>query len=436
MFRGVFHKLLWLLFCLVVSAVGGVVAFYAERYSIVVVCAGALVGSAVLLVRLYFYNTRKITFMFNAIESGDFAFRFPEHEQTSYDRNFNQALNHLRDLSLKTRNDIREQEQYYELILSHVITGIVVIDEKGNVFQTNDEALRLLGMPIFTHIQQLYRVDETLPELFRQLQSGDTQSVTVHTERGTFHLALQVSSVVIRGKALRIVAINDIDRQLDEKELESWIRLTRVLTHEIMNAITPVTSLSETLLQLHGDQDDDIRRGLEVIQTTSQGLIAFVESYRRFTRIPYPEFQLVYVKKMLDRLVLLVSESIRERDIRIEVTVDRDDLMIQADENQISQVILNLLKNALAALDDRPEGWIRINAYCDRNEQVIIELSNNGAPIPPEVAEQIFVPFFTTRPDGSGIGLSISRQIMRLHHGSIKLLYSNQHETVFALRFR
>ncbi len=436
MFRGVFHKLLWLLLGIVMATVGGVVAFYAARYSLVVLCAVAMLGCAILLVRLYFYNTRKITFMFNAIESGDFSFRFSEGERIFYDRAFNQALNRLKDLSLKTRNDIREQEQYYELILSHVITGIVVIDEKGNVFQTNREALRLLGMPVFTHIHQLYRVDEALPALFQGLGSGDTQSVTVHTERGTSHLALQASAVTIRGQRMRIVAINDIDRQLDEKELESWIRLTRVLTHEIMNAITPVTSLSETLLQLHGDQDDDIRRGLEVIQTTSQGLIAFVESYRRFTRIPCPEFQLVYVKKMLERLVLLASEPIRDREVRIDVEVDRDDLMIHADENQISQVILNLLKNALAAIGERSGGWIRIKAYCDRNEQVNIEVSNNGEPIPPEVAEQIFVPFFTTRPDGSGIGLSISRQIMRLHHGSIKLLYSNEQETVFALVFR
>ena len=436
MFRGVFHKLLGLLFFLVLATVGGVAAFYAERYSMGVLCALAMVVSAILLLRLYFYNTRKITFMFNAIESGDFSFRFSETEYISCDRAFNQSLNRLKELSLKTRNEIREQEQYYELILSHVITGVVVIDEKGNVFQTNHEALRLLGMPVFTHIHQLYRVDEALPALFQELRSGDTQSVTVHTERGTAHLALQASAVTIRGQRMRIVAINDIDRQLDEKELESWIRLTRVLTHEIMNAITPVTSLSETLLQLHGDRDDDIRRGLEVIQTTSQGLISFVESYRRFTRIPCPEFQLVYVKKMLERLVLLASEPIRNREVRIDVEVDQDDLIIQADENQISQVILNLLKNALAAIGERPGGRIRIKAYCDRNEQVNIEVSNNGEPIPPEVAEQIFVPFFTTRPDGSGIGLSISRQIMRLHHGSIKLLYSNEQETVFALVFR
>ncbi len=436
MFRGVFHKLLWSLLCLLGSTVGGVVCLYEERYALAVWCAGIMVVSVVVLLRLYFYNARKLTFMFNAIESGDFSFRFSEEEQTSYDRTFNQALNRLKELSLKVRNEIREQEQYYELILSHVITGIAVLDEKGNVFQHNDEALRLLGLRVFTHVDQLCRIDESLPGLFRNLRSGDTQSVTIHNEQGTVHLSLQASAVIIRNREMRIVSINDIDRQLDEKELESWIRLTRVLTHEIMNAITPVTSLSETLLQLHGDRDDDIRRGLEVIQTTSQGLIAFVESYRRFTRIPSPELQLLYVKALLERLVLLLSDTVRERGIRIDIEMERDDLMIQADENQISQVVLNLLKNALTAIGERAGGWIRIRAYCDRDECVIIEVVNNGEPIPPEVAEQIFVPFFTTRSDGSGIGLSISRQIMRLHRGSIKLLYSNERETAFALRFR
>lgn len=242
--------------------------------------------------------------------------------------------------------------------------------------------------------------------------------------------------MIIRRERMKIISINDIDRQLDEKELESWIRLTRVLTHEIMNAITPITSLSDTLLQLHGDKDDDIHRGLEVIQTTSRGLIAFVESYRRFTRIPQPDFKLLYVKKLLEQQVALGTEITPNEKIQIAIDVEPDDLMIQADENQISQVILNLIKNAVAALGGRSDGWIRIKARYDQEKNVTIEVANNGAPIPPEVAEQIFVPFFTTKTDGSGIGLSISRQIMRLHHGSIKLLYSNNRETVFLLTFR
>lgn len=436
MFKSVLNKLLLSMLLLILATACGVVCLYHGRYPLAVLCAVLAVVLMTVMLRLYLYNARKITFMFNAIESGDYAFRFTEGGRTSYDNFFNLALNRIKDLLLRARDEAREQEKYYELILSHVITGVVVVNEKGNVFQTNGEALRLLDVPVLTHVNQLYRLDESLPGIFLGLRSGDNQSVTVHNERGTSRLSLQASGVTIRGKRMKIVSINDIDRQLDEKELESWIRLTRVLTHEIMNAITPVTSLSDTLLHLHGDRDDDIRHGLEVIHSTSKGLIAFVESYRSFTRIPQPELKLLYVKKILDRLALLVAEHAREQDVRIDIDVETDELMIQADENQISQVILNLMKNAAAAIGQRPGGWIRIKAYCDRDENVVIEVANNGDPIPPEVAEQIFVPFFTTKAEGSGIGLSISRQIMRLHRGSIKLLYSNDKETAFSLVFR
>lgn len=436
MFKNLQYKLAWVIIALIICVIGGTLLFLQQLYLPAAFCVLLTIVCCISLVRIYRYNIRKITFMFNAIESGDYAFHFSDNESAIHDNTFNQTLNRIKGLLFKARQEIREQEKYYELILSNVITGIVVLNDKGFVFQTNAEARRLLDLPVFTHVHQLSRLDESLPTIFLKMCSGDTQSVTLYNERGTSHLSLQASEVIIRGERMKIISINDIDRQLDEKELESWIRLTRVLTHEIMNAITPITSLSDTLLQLHGDKDDDIHRGLEVIQTTSRGLIAFVESYRRFTRIPQPDFKLLYVKKLLEQQVALGTEIIPNEKIQIAIDVEPDDLMIQADENQISQVILNLIKNAVAALDGRSDGWIRIKARCDQEENVTIEVANNGAPIPPEVAEQIFVPFFTTKTDGSGIGLSISRQIMRLHHGSIKLLYSNNRETVFLLTFR
>ena len=426
MFKNLQYKLAWVIIALIICVIGGTLLFLQQLYLPAAFCVLLTIVCCISLVRIYRYNIRKITFMFNAIESGDYAFRFSDNESAIHDNTFNQTLNRSKGLLFKARQEIREQEKYYELILSNVITGIVVLNDKGFVFQTNAEARRLLDLPVFTHVHQLSRLDESLPTIFLKMCSGDTQSVTLYNERGTSHLSLQASEVIIRGERMKIISINDIDRQLDEKELESWIRLTRVLTHEIMNAITPITSLSDTLLQLHGDKDDDIHRGLEVIQTTSRGLIAFVESYRRFTHIP----------KLLEQQVALATEITPNEKIQIAIDVEPDDLMIQADENQISQVILNLIKNAVAALGGRSDGWIRIKARCDQEKNVTIEVANNGAPIPPEVAEQIFVPFFTTKTDGSGIGLSISRQIMRLHHGSIKLLYSNNRETVFLLTFR
>lgn len=236
------------------------------------------------------------------------------------------------------------------------------------------------------------------------------------------HLSIRVSEMTLQEKHVRILTINDINSELDDKEIDSWMRLTRVLTHEIMNSVTPITSLSDTLLSIHGNADSEILGGLEVISATGKSLIAFVESYRKFTHIPTPEPSLFYVRKFAERMVKLTRHHINLPNVRIEVAVEPSDLIVYADENLISQVVLNLLKNAMQAIgSEQTDGCICFKAYCNDDEAVLIEVSNNGPAIPPEEAEHIFVPFFTTKEGGSGIGLSISRQIMRLSGGSIAL---------------
>ena len=228
--------------------------------------------------------------------------------------------------------------------------------------------------------------------------------------------------MTLQEKHVRILAINDINSELDDKEIDSWIRLTRVLTHEIMNSVTPITSLSDTLLSIHEDADSEIRNGLEVISTTGKSLISFVESYRKFTHIPTPEPSLFYVQKFAERMTNLARHHNNFPYITININIEPADLIVYADEKLITQVVLNLLKNAMQAIGSgQPDGLIELKAYCNPDESVIIEVSNNGPTIPPEEAEHIFVPFFTTKEGGSGIGLSISRQIMRLSGGSIAL---------------
>ena len=425
MFRGVASKLALVLLLLIAATVGATLLIIHDLwfYGILTAAVACLLLGGVF--RLYRSNTRKITFMFNAIENNDYAFQFTRYGSSLSDDLFNRSLNR-----------IIEREKYYELILERIITGIVVVNERGSVMQTNSEALRLLGLSVFTHLSQLDRVEEGLTEKFRALEVGEGTRVTLHHERGEVNLALQASEVTIRGTRLRIIAVNDIDRELDDKELESWIRLTRVLTHEIMNAVTPVMSLSDTLLRLHGNRDDDTYRGLEAIHATSKSLISFVESYRSFTRIPAPEMELLDVRKFLERIVMLVSRQIEEQHIRVDIRVEPEDLILYADGNQITQVILNLLKNAAGAIGTREGGVIALSAFCNDEEHVIVDVANNGEPISEEVSQHIFVPFFTTKEHGSGIGLSVSRQIMRLHRGSLKLQHSTPRETRFRLVFR
>ena len=314
------------------------------------------------------------------------------------------------------------QEKYYELIMNSVNTGIIVLDDIGNIYQSNNEALRLLGLSVFTHVKQLARIDDKLQATIANILPGDKHQISFVNERGTVNLSIRVSEMTLQEKHVRILAINDINSELDDKEIDSWIRLTRVLTHEIMNSVTPITSLSDTLLSIHEDADSEIRNGLEVISTTGKSLISFVESYRKFTHIPTPEPSLFYVQKFAERMINLARYHNNFPNITINIHIEPTDLIVYADEKLITQVVLNLLKNAMQAIgSEQPDGQIELNASCNPDESVIIEVSNNGPCIPPEEAEHIFVPFFTTKEGGSGIGLSISRQIMRLSGGSIAL---------------
>ena len=271
-------------------------------------------------------------------------------------------------------------------------------------------------------------------EKMENCRPGDKLQVMFHNERGTVNLSIRVSEINVHKEHLRILALNDINIELDEKEIDSWIRLTRVLTHEIMNSVTPITSLSDTLLSMVKDKDEEISHGLQTISTTGKGLLSFVESYRKFTRIPTPEPSLFYLKAFIERMVELARHQNPCDTICFHTEIPAD-LILHADENLISQVVINLLKNAVQAIGNQPGGRIAIQAHCNDAEEVLIEIKNNGPAIPPEIAEHIFIPFFTTKERGSGIGLSISRQIMRLSGGSLTLIPDDK-ETKFILKFK
>ncbi len=428
-----FHLLLLVLLTVVLTALlltGG-------KWLLCCPIAALWVASFVRTRRLYKRHAQRVAFMFDAINNNDYAIKFPSEGYSSSDALVSQSLNRIIQVLFQAKAEAIQQEKYYELILSFVNTGIIVVDDKGNIYQTNNEALRLLGLTVFTHVKQLKRIDETLESKISTAQPGEKQQVSFNNERGTISLSIRVSEMTLKEKHVRIIAINDINSELDQKEIDSWIRLTRVLTHEIMNSITPITSLSDTLLTLHGDTDPEIRDGLEVISTTGKSLIAFVESYRKFTHLPTPQPTLFYVGKFAERMVQLAHHHFNYPNIRIDIKVEPDDLILYADENLISQVMLNLLKNAMQAIgSEQTDGHIELKGYCNPDESVVIEVSNNGPLIPQEEIDHIFVPFFTTKERGSGIGLPVARQIMRLSGGSITLKSNVQaHLTTFILTF-
>lgn len=383
---------------------------------------------------LYRIHTKRVLFMIDALENNDNAIHFPEEKTTPETRDINRALNRVGHILYNVKSETAQQEKYYELILDCINTGVLVLNDNGAIYQKNNEALRLLGLNVLTHIRQLSKVDVTLMQKVEFCRTGEKLQITFNNERGTVNLSIRVSDITIRKEHLRILALSDINSELDEKEIDSWIRLTRVLTHEIMNSVTPITSLSDTLLSLSDAHDEEIRSGLQTISTTGKGLLAFVESYRRFTRIPTPEPSLFYVKAFIDRMVELARHQNTCKNITFHTDISPADLIVYADENLISQVVINLLKNAIQAIGTQTDGKIEISARCNDSEEVLIEIKNNGPVIPPEIADHIFIPFFTTKEGGSGIGLSISRQIMRLSGGSITLLPGK--ETKFVLKFK
>ena len=349
-----------------------------------------LIAVNIWLYRHYRRNIKKVTFLFDAIDNGDFSFSFPTEKGFKEDKILHKSLNRIKLFLQHTREEQMEREKYYEQILNAVDTGILVVDSHDNILQHNQAALRLLDTDVLTHMNQV---------------KGKLKDE---------HLAKHETQAMLKDKHVRIIALSDVSHELSNQEVDSWIKLIRVLTHEIMNTITPVTSLSETLLT-RVTEDKDLKQGLETIHKTGTELLAFVNNYRRFTHVPQPQPALFYVEPFLERMALLCNHE-------VEISVSPKDLLVYADESLLSHVVTNLLKNAVEAFKEKRKlSFIRLQAYANAQESIIIDVSNNAGLIPEDVASHIFIPFFTTKPEGSGIGLSLSRQIMRVSGGSLSL---------------
>lgn len=389
---------------------------------IIVLLLVVSVAGYIRLYRHYRRNIKKVIFLFDAIDNVDFSFNFPMQGVSKNDRILHQSLNRIKAFLQHTREEQMEREKYYEKILNIVDAGIMVVDSHDNVLQHNQAALRLLDTDVLTHLNQ---VREKLKDE---------------------HLSKHETATMIKDKPVRIIAISDVSHELSNQEIDSWIKLIRVLTHEIMNTITPVTSLSETLLNELGEKEEnDLRIGLETIHKTGTELLSFVNNYRRFTHVPQPQPSLLYVEPFLQRMALLCNHE-------VSIEVAPKDLIVYADESLIAHVVTNLLKNATEAIKEHSENfstgtdksketdkskdctfaqnpYIQIKAYANEQEAIIIDVINNAGLIPDDIAAHIFIPFFTTKKEGSGIGLSLSRQIMRVSGGTLSLHQDKEENT-------
>ena len=397
---------------------------------IISVFAAAVIVTAVITFLLTSRKMRgKVAYMLDALEDKELNFRFDERRLAG--RKFNRTLNRLRNIFDKERHEIIEQEKYFGLMLDHVKTGVVVIEQDGRVNYCNRTALNLLGIATFGHIRQLRTVSESLYNAFLTVTDAAEERASYYNESGKMTISLTASAATIGKMEVRVVAFNDISSEIAENEQESWSKLIRVLTHEIMNTVTPIASLSETLLTFEG-VNEEVRTGLDTISQSSRGLIKFVDSYRNLTRVAPPVKKAFYFKELAERVINLTREQALMSGVQCSYVEKSEDIILYADEGQITQILINLVKNAIQADAKKVE----ITAEINLSEHIIINVFNDGSPISKESQEEIFVPFFTTKQEGTGIGLSLSRQIMRLHNGTLALTRSDDKGTVFTLTFR
>lgn len=367
----------------------------------------------------------KIDFMSDALDSGETAFRYSESRWRN--RRLNKSLNRLRSIFEAEKADIRERERYFGTMLDHVQSGVIVIDGE-KIDYSNTVAKGFLGMAEISSLRQIGRISPDLANAFREASEMESRASFI-SERGTVQFSISACTARLHSKEVSIVTFNDITREMENNESESWTRLIRVLTHEIMNTVTPVASLSSALSQnLDSYSAEDIRSALGTIASSSEGLISFVQSYRSLTHISAPVRKAFYLKDLVNDSVNIAkanwpSVNVLYRELS-------SDVILYADYGQMSQVLNNLIKNAVQA----GAGNISITASIDKREQTVIDIANDGEPISASGQEQLFVPFYTTKgSSGTGVGLSLCRQIVRLNGGTIKLSSSTPEATVFTI---
>jgi nitrogen fixation/metabolism regulation signal transduction histidine kinase len=454
MFRSIEQRLVLLSLLLVVVVAGATWLLVAKHlfWGWMAVIAVLVVLRQMKLVYKKFNSS--VIFLLNALENGDYSFSFTETKLARDKREVNLVLNAIKEILVKARREEIENEKFLSLIVAAIPVGIVIIDERDFVKVANDAALKLLGMHVFTHVKQLGMVDEAVLVAFRELTPGHRATIRITDERNERLVSMGMSSISVKRGVLRIVSMHNIAGELEEREMESWIKLIRVMTHEIMNSIAPITSLSETMQSAWAEADkeageaDRLKRNtveaFGTITSTARGLLSFVESYRRFTGIPKPELRTVKLASFVENAIRLEEPLLRERGIDISARFSDPAITVAADKGQIGQVLVNLLKNAAEAIaPEQTDGRIEVivskgggdgDGRDSGDGSVTLEVANNGIPIPAEVLPHIFVPFFTTKATGTGVGLSVSRYIMRLHGGNLKH-HAEGGRTIFSMVF-
>ena len=378
-----------------------------------------------------------------AVQYRDFSQHFNEGSQASV-QELRRAFNTVNKTFKELNFEKEAQYQYLAKILDLVNTGILSYDAGGEIRWMNESLKKMLGIPYLKNIHSLLNRDATLHNHLLLLKAGESKLIDL-AGREPKKVLLSATNFRIENEVFTIVAFQNVGQALEETETQAWQKLLRVLTHEIMNSIAPIASVADTLRkrlvqvgvsqQPGAELTEDLAAGIEVIRNRSENLLRFAETYRHLNKISQPQLSDVYVRNLLETVEILLEQKLLQQGIDLEIILRDPDLQVKADAGLIEQVLLNLVLNATEAVATQPEPVIRISSYLFENQRVVIEIADNGRGIPPEMLDKIFIPFFTTKKTGSGIGLSLSKQIMQLHKGNLTVKSVENQGSIFRMSF-
>lgn len=428
--------------------------FYTESYTFTKLLVLIIVAFQVYY--LFYYlnrSNREVIGFLKTIQYEDFTHSYPEHKTGSnmdeLYKGFNEVMKKFREI----RAEKEAQYQYLKTIVQHVGIGIITFDREGEIQIMNAAARKLLGVRQIKNVNQLKAVSDDLILTLKDLRTGGRDLIKIGKDSDEVQLAVYAIELSLRGKEFKLISLQNIQSELEEKEMEAWQNLIRVLTHEIMNSVTPISSLAgtveselsdflesgENVNKIDNDTIEDFHMALHTIRKRSDSLIKFVSDFRNMTKVKHPELAETKASDILQHIVALMKKDIEERNIELQLNVKPEDLTILIDTEQIEQVIINLVKNAIEALDENEETdkekLLKIKAWKEGSGEAFISIEDNGPGIEEEALKKIFIPFFTTKKHGSGIGLSLSKQIMRHHKGNISVKSVMNAGTEFLLRF-
>lgn len=425
---------------------GGIVLFFylffnSELYATLVVVfifTGFIFYSLVHYVNI---TNRQLSRFLLSVRHSDFSQTFVNTTLGSSFEDLNKSFNEVIQKFLATRSEKEENYRFLQTVMQHVGVGLISFNAQGEIEFVNNAAKKLFNIGHITNISSLNNISKGLAEKFLNLGSGEKAAIKIVTENDITQLIVYATEFKQRDQKYTLVSLQNIETELEEKEMEAWQKLIRVLTHEIMNSITPISSLAGTVTTILSnnhkfDEDtvEDIKAAISTIRKRSEGLIHFVDNYRTLTKVPKPDFKIFQIKELFRNIEKLMLPELKEKGIKFTTQVEPDTLELTADSEQIEQVIINLMVNSIFVLDSKENPMISLAANLDEKGNVLIKIIDNGPGIPEETVDKIFIPFFSTKKSGSGVGLSLSRQIMRSHGGNIRV-NSKPGETVFTLRF-